>query len=61
MHNTFFANLKKYLPVSTAEVRSVTVTDSPITNTLTTILPLTTEEYLAVAGGPQVRNDPEDS
>lgn len=59
MQNTFFVDFKKALSVSTSEVRSVAVEKNPDTGTPTGIQRMTAEEYSAVAGGPQVENEPE--
>lgn len=59
MHNTFFANIKKALPVSSTDARSAAVEKKLSTSTQNGIQHLMIEEYSAVAGGPQVENDPE--
>lgn len=59
MRDTFFANIKKALSVSPTEGRSAVVGRNLDVSAKTEIQPLTIHEYSAVAGGPQVRNDPE--
>ncbi|ELX08094.1 hypothetical protein Jab_2c01390 [Janthinobacterium sp. HH01] len=59
MRNTFFANIKKALTASTTEAHQAAVEKSLSTNTLAGIQNLSIKEYSAVAGGPQVENDPQ--
>lgn len=57
MRNTFFANIKKALSVSTTEARSAAAERNLAAPTQ--IQHLTIDEYSAVAGGPEVENEPE--
>lgn len=59
MHNPFFASIKRALSTSTAEVRSVGSEKNLGTNALPGMQRLTAEEYLIVAGGPEVENEPQ--
>ncbi len=59
MRNTYFASIKKALSASTTEVRSATVESKQNSSLQTTIQRLTTDEYSAVSGGPEVENEPQ--
>lgn len=59
MRNTLFANIKKALAKSATETHSTAIEKDQCSNTLAEIQNLSSAEYSAVAGGPQVENDPQ--
>lgn len=59
MRNTFFANIKKALTTSKAETHSAAIEKNLSTATPAGIQNLTINEYSAVAGGPQIENEPQ--
>jgi len=59
MRNRFFTRLKKTLSASTAEARSTAVMKNPGVNPQAGIQLLAAKAHSAVAGGPQVENDPQ--
>ncbi|GJI96946.1 hypothetical protein RugamoR57_36640 [Duganella caerulea] len=59
MNHTLLKKIKKSLSASALEINSTAAEKNPSGGTLIKIQPLTIEEYSAVAGGPQVENEPE--
>jgi hypothetical protein len=59
MKNLFVASIKKVLPMQTLEADSTATGNTFTHNNLTEIQTLAVEEYMAVAGGPEVQNDPD--
>ncbi|MCU6498542.1 hypothetical protein LPN04_12125 [Rugamonas sp. A1-17] len=59
MRNTLFASIKKTLSASTTKFpATVAKKDLSLLRPLAEIQHLTIKEYSAVAGGPEVQNDP---
>jgi hypothetical protein len=59
MKNLFIASIKKVLSMQALEVDSTATGNAFTHNNLTGIQTLAVEEYMAVAGGPEVQNDPD--
>ncbi|WP_083902588.1 hypothetical protein [Janthinobacterium sp. HH01] len=59
MSNQFFLSVKKILPAPAVEVTSAVIEKNLSTNALPGMQRLTADEYLIVAGGPEVENEPQ--
>lgn len=59
MSNLFLATIKKVLETPTSGISSAMVKIDSNADNLGEIHQLTVKEYLAVAGGPQVENEPD--
>ncbi|GJI96943.1 hypothetical protein RugamoR57_36610 [Duganella caerulea] len=59
MRNTICTNIRKAMSVSLKKVHSAAIEKSPSVTAPTEIQHLSISEYSAVAGGPQVENEPD--
>ncbi|WP_152447073.1 hypothetical protein [Janthinobacterium sp. HH01] len=59
MHSPFFENIQITLSKLTATANSAASTGAANSKALTGIQQLKKDEYFAIAGGPQVQNDPQ--